>query len=66
MKIILNGNEAFLDENLSINGLIANLELDPKVVAIEKNLEIIPASEYGDSVICEGDKIEIVQFVGGG
>jgi len=66
MKIILNGNEAFLDENLSVNALIANLELDPKIVAIEKNREIVPASEYQDSVICEGDKIEIVQFVGGG
>ena len=66
MKIILNGKEAFLDENVSVKGLIANLELDPKIVAIEKNLEIIPASDYENSVICDGDNIEIVQFVGGG
>ncbi|MDA0781287.1 MAG: sulfur carrier protein ThiS [Rickettsiales bacterium] len=66
MKIILNGKEAFLDENLSVNSLIANLDLDPRIVAIEKNREIIPASEYDNSVICDGDKIEIVQFVGGG
>ena len=66
MKIILNGKEAVLDANISINALIANLELDPKIVAIEKNREIVPSSEFENSVISDGDYIEIVQFVGGG
>jgi thiamine biosynthesis protein ThiS len=66
MKITLNGKEIHFDDTMSVNKLIANLKLDPNVVAIEKNREIVPASEYDQSQISNGDEIEIVQFVGGG
>jgi thiamine biosynthesis protein ThiS len=66
MKVMLNGKETDFDKSISINSLIANLNLDPKIVAIEKNREIVPISEFNESVICDGDQIEIVQFVGGG
>jgi sulfur carrier protein len=35
-------------------------------VAIELNLEILPKSDYGTTLLCDGDRVEIVQFVGGG
>jgi sulfur carrier protein len=66
MKIIINGKMRFFDQAMSINGLIADLQLDPTQIAIEQNLAIVPCSEYDSTVLAEGDKIEIVQFIGGG
>ena len=49
-----------------VAGLVAALGLDPRKVAVERNLEIVPRSAYGRTPIAEGDRIEIVSFIGGG
>ena len=49
-----------------VSDLIAELDLDAKKVAIEKNLTIVPRSEYANTPIMDGDAIEIVGFIGGG
>jgi thiamine biosynthesis protein ThiS len=49
-----------------VAGLLAKLEIDPRRVAIEHNLEIIKRHTFSDVVIGEGDSLEIVNFVGGG
>lgn len=46
--------------------LIEELKLDPRKVAVELNLEIVPRSLHATTPVSEGDKIELVQFVGGG
>jgi sulfur carrier protein len=46
--------------------LITELGLDPRKVAVERNLEIVPRSLHADTALADGDRIEIVQFVGGG
>lgn len=46
--------------------LIEELSLDPRKVAVERNLEIVPRSLHATTALAEGDKIELVQFVGGG
>jgi len=46
--------------------LIGELKLDPRKVAVELNLEIVPRSLHATTPVSEGDKIELVQFVGGG
>ena len=51
---------------MTILGLVQELSLDPKKVAVERNLEIVPRSLHGETALAEGDKIELVQFVGGG
>lgn len=66
MKVIINGAEHILDEGLNINALLLELKVNPKKVAIEQNLAIVPASEYEKTNVKDGDKIEIVQFIGGG
>ncbi|MCE3232056.1 MAG: thiamine biosynthesis protein ThiS [Rickettsiaceae bacterium] len=66
MKITINGQEHFFGAGMYINDLIQNLELDPRKVAIEHNLAIVPCSEYASTAIMEGDNIEIVNFIGGG
>lgn len=49
-----------------VQDLIAELNLDPRKVAIERNLAIVPRSEYATTPILDGDAIEIVGFIGGG
>ena len=66
LTIILNGERYELAEPLSVAGLLAKLEIDPRRVAIEHNLEIIKRHTFSDVVIGEGDTLEIVNFVGGG
>ena len=51
---------------ISVAGLLDQLSLEPKKIAVERNLEIVPKSLYGETTLSEGDRIEIVQFVGGG
>jgi sulfur carrier protein len=65
MKILVNGEETeFRGGN--VRDLLASLDIDPVRVAVEVNLDIVPKAEYGETVLREGDSIEIVQFVGGG
>ena len=55
-----------LHHGLTIENLLAQLEIDPRLVAVEVNLEIVSKANYAMQTISEGDKIEIVHFVGGG
>ncbi len=65
MKVLLNGSSHSVKDNCSVDTLIENLDLNGKY-AIEINQNIIPRSEYGNKKINNGDKIEIVQAIGGG
>jgi thiamine biosynthesis protein ThiS len=66
MHIKVNGETRQFAAPLSLAALANNLHLNPKNVAIERNLEIVPRSRYGETMLSEGDEIEIVQFIGGG
>ena len=55
-----------LQDGITVENLLAQLEIDLRLVAVEQNLEIVPKAEYSTRLIREGDSIEIVQFVGGG
>jgi sulfur carrier protein len=65
MEVLLNGDPHSIDQACTIDNLITNLELDGKF-AIEINQNIIPRSEYLETELKAGDKIEIVQAIGGG
>lgn len=66
MRITINGQTRDLAAPISVQALAEQLQLNLKQVAIERNLEIIPRSRYGEVILDEGDRIEIVQFIGGG
>lgn len=66
MDITVNGEQKKLDGPLTVAGLLAVLELEPRKIAVERNLEIVPKSLFGETALAQGDHIEIVQFVGGG
>jgi len=66
MKLWVNGEERSLEPVADIAALVAALGLDGRKVAVERNLEIVPRSTYRATPVAEGDRIEIVHFIGGG
>ena len=66
MRLLLNGDERDIAEVSSVADLVAALGLDSRKVAVERNLEIVPRSTYADTALADGDRIEIVTFIGGG
>jgi thiazole synthase len=64
--ITLNGETRHIDTVVSVRALLMKLGLDPAKIAVERNLEIVPRSKYGEVMVGEGDKLEIVHFIGGG
>ena len=66
MKLWVNGEERGFDAVLDVGALVNALGLDGRKVAVERNLEIVPRSTYAATALQEGDRIEIVHFIGGG
>jgi len=66
MKLILNGEPRHLVGPASVAELLRQMGIDRAKVAVECNLEIVPKSAYDATLLAEGDKVEIVAFIGGG
>jgi thiamine biosynthesis protein ThiS len=64
--ITLNGERFEIDQPISVAGLLATLDIDPRRVAVEHNLTILKKPRYPEVIVNEGDTLEIVNFVGGG
>lgn len=65
MQILVNGEAATIGE-MSVLQYLESLAIDPLRVAVELNLDILPKGAYGETNLSEGDRLEIVHFVGGG
>ena len=66
MTIRLNGEPREIAAPLPIAELLAQLDIDPRRVAVEHNITVVKRDRYSTTTINEGDEIEIVNFVGGG
>src|ERR1700678_320598 len=66
LRVTINGEGRELDAPVNVWELLTKLGLDPAKIAVERNLEIVPRSQYGAIMVGEGDKFEIVHFIGGG
>ncbi len=66
MTITLNGEPYDLERPMSVVELLATLEIDPRRVAVEHNLSIIKHHRFSDIIVADGDRVEVVNFVGGG
>ncbi len=66
MELTINGEMRRVDAPLTLAGLVDQLRLDPRKLAVERNLEIVPRSAYASTALAAGDILEIVHFVGGG
>jgi sulfur carrier protein len=66
MQLTINGEMRETPGVTTIAALVRALGLDPRKVAVERNLEIVPRSTYAREPVADGDRIEIVHFIGGG
>jgi sulfur carrier protein len=66
MRLTVNGEDRSFADIAHVSDLVAALGLDGRKVAVERNLEIVPRSTYGRVALSDGDRIEIVHFIGGG
>ena len=66
MEVRVNGEERRIPRGWTAEELLEGLELDPRAVVVEVNREIVRREEIGDVRLRPGDRVEIVQFVGGG
>ena len=66
MRISVNGKPKELDEGASVLDLLQQLGLQPRRVAVERNKRIVRRNDCDDTVLTDGDEVEIVTLVGGG
>jgi thiamine biosynthesis protein ThiS len=66
LTIRLNGEPFEIPGPVSISALLAELKVDPRIVAVEHNVVVVKRQQYETTMVGEGDEIEIVRFVGGG
>jgi len=66
LVIKVNGEERRTAAGRTIAEMLADLGLDSRKVAVERNLEIVPRGTLGEVEVADGDAFEIVHFVGGG
>ena len=66
LVITLNGEPYELETPVSVTDLLTRLSIDPRRVAVEHNLTILKRHLFADTIVHEGDRVEIVNFVGGG
>jgi len=66
LKVTLNGEARALNAGLTVKTMLETLGLDPAKIAVERNLAIVPRSAYSQIAVTEGDRFEIVHFIGGG
>jgi sulfur carrier protein len=66
LHIVVNGEERAVTEGTTVAGLLEVLGLSRQHVAVEANHEIVPRAEHEARTLAEGDRLEIVTFVGGG
>ncbi len=71
MRLIVNGETRDVDadeggDGLTVHAFLETLGLNPRKVAVERNLEIVPRSTFEETRLADGDRLEIVHFIGGG
>lgn len=67
MNIVINGDAMVLPKTVnSVSRLLENFHLEQKVVIVELNQHILDKSTHAETILTDGDRIEIVHFVGGG
>ena len=66
MRITVNGKAREIDGEMDLPSFLARFDINPKLVAVAINGDVIPKDEYGAATLRDGDALEIVRMVGGG
>jgi sulfur carrier protein len=66
MRLVVNGEERQVEPSTTVKALLASLGLGDTLVAVERNEEVVPRAKHASTELHEGDRVEVVHFVGGG
>jgi thiamine biosynthesis protein ThiS len=66
MQIFVNGKPREMQAGDTVATLLESLGLDPRQLAVERNLELVPRGEHAETQLAPGDRLEVVTLVGGG
>jgi sulfur carrier protein len=66
ITVRVNGDAREIPSGLTVAGLLAHLDLHPRMVVVEHNLQILRREQLDETAVVEGDQLELVHFVGGG
>ena len=66
MTVEINGQAKTIPEGLDVAALLGHLGLDPRMVVVERNRDILRREQLADTAVAAGDRFELVHFVGGG
>ncbi len=66
LQVTVNGAAREVPEKCTVAHLLHLMEVDPARVAVERNREVVPRREYATTELADGDRLEVVTFVGGG
>jgi sulfur carrier protein len=66
IDVIINGETKTLAPGVTVAELLNDLRMQPRYVAVERNLNLVPRAEHAACVLAAGDRLEIVTLVGGG
>ena len=66
MNLIVNGEKKEFNENSTLQAVISQLQVEDKVMAAAVNMEIVKKDAWANYIVKEDDKLELLQFVGGG
>jgi sulfur carrier protein len=66
LRVTVNGEAKELDEGTTLQGLVEGLALAPERIAAELNGEVVRRADWPAATLNEGDRVEVVHFVGGG
>jgi len=66
LRIRVNDEPRELPANATVADLVAGLDLGPRRIAVEVNRAVVPRADYAGHQLAEGDRVEIIHFVGGG
>lgn len=66
MQITLNGEPRVVKDGITVSALLSELGFSPLATVVERNAAILDRASFGETVLAEGDEVELVRFVGGG
>lgn len=66
MKVFINGETKEIDGEINLTELLARLSLPDQRIAVELNREVVRKKDWANIKISDGDKLEVIHFVGGG
>lgn len=66
MQLIVNGEQKNFEEDSTLQTVITTLQIEDKVMAAAVNMEIVKKDDWKNYIVKENDKLELLQFVGGG